>query len=374
MRFRQAAYIKWCKEKSIPDPCGTRQEYQRIISCFIENLTLDTNCRSQTVKEYVKAINDLFARRNFPEPVDFEDRFDENVKLINAIESEETVPNQRSPITSEMFAASYKHAEAGSNNSLEKLMFDFLCLTRICGFRVAEYTQKTQSRIDYHEYASGRQVVKAFLPSDWIFRNKRNEKINISRNRICELPCQLKITFRIQKNRMNGQEITIQADDENPRICPVRAAFRIAQRAAHLNNESQDEPLAVYLNKSGIKKYLTGAKIAELLRKIAKEVHPDLMPKDIKKFSSHSGRVWAVVLLDQAGKSPDFIKSRLRWLGDSYRTYLRDTAVIQTQHTAALNYDSSKFAAILGINANALPNTVPLDVDMGEYNDDDHED
>jgi hypothetical protein len=34
--------------------------------------------------------------------------------------------------------------------------------------------------------------------------------------------------------------------------------------------------------------------------------------------------------------NPDFIKSQLRWLGDSYRLYLRDTAVLQVKHIAAL--------------------------------------
>ncbi len=33
---------------------------------------------------------------------------------------------------------------------------------------------------------------------------------------------------------------------------------------------------------------------------------------------------------------PDYIKKRLRWLGDSFRMYLRDTAIIQHQHVNAL--------------------------------------
>jgi hypothetical protein len=42
------------------------------------------------------------------------------------------------------------------------------------------------------------------------------------------------------------------------------------------------------------------------------------------------------VLLDEAGKSPNHTKKRLRWLGDSLRMYLRDTAIIQHQHVNAL--------------------------------------
>jgi hypothetical protein len=41
-------------------------------------------------------------------------------------------------------------------------------------------------------------------------------------------------------------------------------------------------------------------------------------------------------LLDEAGKSPEYIKKRLCWLGDSFRMYLRDTVIIQHQHVNAL--------------------------------------
>jgi hypothetical protein len=58
-------------------------------------------------------------------------------------------------------------------------------------------------------------------------------------------------------------------------------------------------------------------------------VHPDLSEDKIKRLSLHSGQVWALVLLDEAGMSPDFMKSRLRWMGESYRLYLRDTSVLQ---------------------------------------------
>jgi hypothetical protein len=47
-------------------------------------------------------------------------------------------------------------------------------------------------------------------------------------------------------------------------------------------------------------------------------------------------RVWACVLLNEAKKLPDYIKKRLRWLGDSFRMYLRDTAIIQHQHVDTL--------------------------------------
>jgi hypothetical protein len=89
----------------------------------------------------------------------------------------------------------------------------------------------------------------------------------------------------------------------------------------------------------------------------------------ISRFSSHSGRVWAVVLLDKAGKLSDFIKSQLRWLGDSYCTYLCDTSVIQRQHIDALKTNSDEIMKLYGGNHSILPDTVPIDTQMGIYND-----
>ncbi len=81
--------------------------------------------------------------------------------------------------------------------------------------------------------------------------------------------------------------------------------------------------------------YLTRNKNAKLLRKAVKEVRPDTTSDELKRYSTHSLRVWAWVLLDEAGKSPNYIKKRLQWLGDSFRMYLRDTAIIQHQHVVA---------------------------------------
>jgi hypothetical protein len=77
--------------------------------------------------------------------------------------------------------------------------------------------------------------------------------------------------------------------------------------------------MGVFVNKHGIVKYLTGGKISEVLQSVAKVCHQDLTRDEIMRFSSHSGRVWAVVILNEAGMMPDFIKSQLCWMGDSYR-------------------------------------------------------
>ncbi len=174
------------------------------------------------------------------------------------------------------------------------------------------------------------------------------------------------MTFQIQKNRRNGQSITLVADDAHLDICPVRAAYCIYLRAKKLG-QSDSEPMGVFVNIFGIKKYLTGGKIAKILRSVAKRVHPDWTADKLSRISLHSGRVWALVLLDKASMSPAFITSWLRWMGDSYKPYLRDTSTLQHKHIDALKNESDELMKLLGTNKNVLPNVVPIDNDMGDF-------
>jgi hypothetical protein len=125
--------------------------------------------------------------------------------------------------------------------------------------------------------------------------------------------------------------------------------------------------MGIFVNKFGITRYLTGNKIQDVLQSIARAVHPDLTEDEIKCFSSHSGRVWALVLLDEAGMLPAFITSHLRWMGDFYKLYFRDTSILQHKHVVALSKESNKVMQLLGNNWDILPDIVPADDKMGKY-------
>ena len=172
-----------------------------------------------------------------------------------------------------MYVEKAKRAEASPQDSVHSVLFDYFNLIRVGGFRVSEYTQKLQTKVDEFEYGSGNKVVKAFIPSDWQFYDASGRLLMIhSLNGLTEVPKRLQITFRIQKNRKNGQKITFAADDKHPHICPVRSAYCIFLRAKRLG-QSDDQPIGVYLNHQGIVKYLTANKISELLQSIAKHCH-----------------------------------------------------------------------------------------------------
>ena len=138
---------------------------------------MDCNSHSATVQGYAASINKLFEMRGFPIPADISDKNNMVGKIIHACKREETIARRRSPITKEMYVAMAKLAKTSLVDSAESVVFEFFNLIRVGGFRVAEYAQTTQMRIDEFEYASGNKVIKAFIPTDWKFYNGKDRLI-----------------------------------------------------------------------------------------------------------------------------------------------------------------------------------------------------
>ena len=137
------------------------------------------------------------------------------------------------------------------------------------------------------------------------------------------------------KNRRNGEIITIQRDLEDETLCAICAGLRIIERAIRLKIP-KDSPLGVFKHETGAVRFITGHRIAWFFRNIARKVYPDMPESEISKYSAHSIRVMAAVLLDEAGKDSKYLKTRLRWLGDSYQKYLRNTDELAAQHCLTL--------------------------------------
>jgi hypothetical protein len=137
----------------------------------------------------------------------------------------------------------------------------------------------------------------------------------------------------------------------------VMRARRLAQ--------PDDMPVACYRTKKAPLLFITGSRIATLLCKAVKKVRPSTSADDLRKYSAHSLRVWACVLLDKAGMSPSFIQKCLRWLGDSFKMYLRDMKAIQDKHLAALQSASSDIMALI---LTPPDNVVHLTATMSDLN------
>jgi hypothetical protein len=188
--------------------------------------------------------------------------------------------------------------------------------------------------MDYHVYPSGKQVIKAFTANNFQFFDKNSQVITKLSDTSIKVVDRVCITWHIQKNRQNNQTVTLSSYKTKTAVCPILAALRLVLRA-HCLSQPDSMQVACYSKKDSLA-YITGTKIAVLFRAAARAVRPTITKEDKQRYSTHLLQVWVCVLLDEAGKLPNYIKKRLCWMGDSFRMYLRDMRVIQNQHREAL--------------------------------------
>ena len=222
---------------------------------YLKDVMLGTNfydmevIRAKTVRGYADAVNTLFQKRGFITPVRWSEVGNIPATLVDNLAKEEDVASQRSPLDNRIFAQLHAKAVASkSPDSLDNIFFNLLVLARYVGPRSSEYAQTKQSACDYHTYPSGRKVVKAFTANDFAFYDEDGNRITefsrAARNRARSV----KITWRIQKNRKNGQRITLGADSKVPLLCPVRNCMKLVEWA-HRLGQSPNLPICIYPNK-----------------------------------------------------------------------------------------------------------------------------
>jgi hypothetical protein len=146
-----------------------------------------------------------------------------------------------------------------------------LTLSCFIGPRVSEYAQTNQDKVDYHVYPSGTHVIKVFTANDFVFYDKTGHVLKKIDDSTLDLATSVQITWHIQKNRQNDQKIKRSADTKNSAICPVRGALRMVIRASRLG-QPDDMPVACYKTKKAPLLYITGSRIATLLRDAVKKV------------------------------------------------------------------------------------------------------
>ena len=366
----------------VPDPCGNDVGYQRIAAVYIMFLYFGMNyknketIRSSTVTQYSVAINALFTLRGFKPPIEPSNPNNLGGIIIINRKREEEISVQRNPLSMKIYAHLLVQATSSkSTDSEASLLANCTTLGMALGMRASEFSQTSPRKIDYHVYPSGKKVIKAFIADDFVFLDSSGDVIvDLDES---STPRKVRVTWRIQKNRRNGQDITLASNEDHPQVCPVRAAMNMVLRARRLG-QPDSLPVACYRSKKGDRVYITASRIAFLFRAAAKAVHPNLTKAELSKYSAHSLRVWACVLLDEAGMPPEFIKARLRWMGNSFRMYLRDTSVIQDKHRDILQSACDEVTDLVTIGLDqhtTFPEDMTMVVEvsedeMGIYDDD----
>ncbi len=165
-----------------------------------------------------------------------------------------------------------------------------LTLSHFIGPCVSKYAQTTQDKVDYHACPSGTCVIEAFTANDFVFYDKSGHILKKIDDSTLDLATSVQITWRIRKNRQNGQKIKLSADTKNPAICSVWGALQRVMRASRLG-QPDNMPVACYKTKKAPLLYITSSRIATLLCKAIKKLQPSTSTDDLKKYSAHSLRV-----------------------------------------------------------------------------------
>jgi hypothetical protein len=172
------------------EPVGENAGYQTLASTFLLDVIEGNNfhskqeLRSKTVEGYAKAVNTLFSLRGFPSPVDFTNPGNKGHILIKNLAVAENVANQRNPLSPAIIAALIGAAQNSHRDSAENAVLNILAIGRLLGFRISEYGQTQQNKIDYHVYANKKRVIKAFLFADWEFFDKAANRVNLPHDRL----------------------------------------------------------------------------------------------------------------------------------------------------------------------------------------------
>jgi hypothetical protein len=128
---------------------------------------------------------------------------------------EEDIARQRALLDNKNFTELRQTATASKcKDSVSDLFFDVValgCYIRPC---LSKYAQTTQVKVNHHTYPSGKMVIKAFIANNFIFYDEKKHVVkNFSKDFLKQARF-VKITWRIQKNRQNGQSITIAAESD----------------------------------------------------------------------------------------------------------------------------------------------------------------
>ena len=307
------------------------------LACYAVSLVqgqtiLGTLIQYSTVKKYLTAAYKLFNDRS----LDFRSKYDYIEVILKALKNYEEVPKRRNMITDSMMHWLVAEAKRQDQDHATTSIVDWILLGRYTGFRSSEWCQTTQSTYKRIDEWPG-QPSRAFIRSDFTFMGQNERRLHHGNELRDAMVEHLRVKWRKQKNKQNGQEIDFADDASNPEYSPTRASLRIYQRSTRLEVKDH-EPMAVFKNRFGATKYITDSMVNDLLRRSAVAVL-GLKASDpaVKLWSTHSIRVTAANLLHRAQLSDSYIKTRLRWLSSSFLMYLRNTIYAADAHVKALH-------------------------------------
>ncbi len=313
------------------------------------------SCRSikaATITKYLLSIAKFCARSNPRDPRKLEQTSKalapEIQGVINEVQRWENIPDRREPFTLEMLRylielrASQPHIH--DHDSPLAAMIDWASAGLYDGFRLSEWAQPNGHHALHNPHLNIRGDACAFCIAD--FRFLSDDKIRIPVDQVIKLdPAspsvgRIFVKYRTQKNGRHGEERQHTRNASATAPCHVTSSMRIVQRFARLIGRTPHLPLCVYRHDNGSIRYITASVIESTFRMAAAHVYKLDPVKDsahLCRWSAHSLRVGACVILHGMGFTDTQIQFLLRWQSNAFFVYLRNIAGLAHKQNRALD-------------------------------------
>jgi uncharacterized cupredoxin-like copper-binding protein len=309
-------------------------------------------CREQTIRGYMKvAVDHVFAKtkrdvRVYPEEDVDPSKWKEHPHfeaMLKRVRRWQGIKNRQEGLTKTMVAALRRKHSGDAWDSHNQSLVDWLVIGLHTGYRRCEWAQekevsgKRSDEFQIIEELPDRPIY-AVLPTDIVFVDHRKRAISdpfdVPRAQIAAV----KITWRFQKNGDHGQTVTFSENTADRDFCIVSAFLNVFRRFSALGVDPAF-PLAVYRKCPGSQRasWFTVRGITKTLKAIAAEVYSDEADVAAMKFTPHSIRIGACMILFAANHDAAHIKHRLRWKSDSFMSYLRDVPQLALNQVRAVN-------------------------------------
>lgn len=316
--------------------------------------------KAGTIEKYVKDVSSflaLFSGRDFRK----DNPADRHMgRLLAAVYKDlhafETLPNRREPYTLQMQALAWAEStplRATKPYSIIPTLTDGFAAGLNAGSRLGEWAQPAGNRNPATpllvNHPNAEFPTRAVVPNDITATGPglgRLQGLSIITVPLLSLASFLYL-HRWQKNGQHGETrlYTLSADPDSPHDMAA-ALYRSLQRFAALRDKDPSldpahTPLFVYWDPLASRVALvTATEVETFMRALAAKCYqldPVTDKAALQRWSSHSLRVGACVILHALGFPPQDIKWLLRWLSDAFMVYLRNTATLSNRHHDALD-------------------------------------
>jgi hypothetical protein len=268
--------------------------------------------------------------------------------VFDELQRWEKVPNRREPFTVAMLTFWEQHVSTTNAHpdSLATALRDWFECGLFAGTRRSEWAQDSCHSATHSPEKNAFDEPKAFCLRD--IRIRTHAGARYTGACILQVPCsdiyQCWITFRTQKNGENGEEKTFTHNKTPGGREFVRPMYSIVRRFVALRGPHDNvTPLAIYVSPTlfgDVVKFITAPDVERIMREIASTVYhldPVIDKIALQRWSCHSLRVGACVILHSLGFTELQIKFLLRWRSNAFMTYLRNLAVLAEKQTQAFD-------------------------------------